>query len=220
MLRWAFLVLSVLLLLVYLVSASSSLIESSHALCMQDSLCVKRFYLHKSVGEEAVQDVEAEEYDSDLFAQLFDKMMKEQGMEEEDVPELDLDNQNVRLAWLLFLRSQSFCKDANQIYELDHGCQCKEGKHCNNECLHKMTFDTTSVAIAIAVIGAMLLWLLHWQGYRTDRLYDYVKRVEEKTQRVLDAQQVTVFVLNSPNARKGGATRTGLRPRTAKDLRV
>jgi len=220
MLSWAFLVLSVLLILLAS-SVSATLKESSRALCMQDSLCVKRFYLHAPVDEDAEQqDVEADDYDSDLFAQLFDKMMKDQGMEEEDVPDLDFDNQNVRLAWLLFLRSQSFCKDANQIYELDHGCRCKEGKHCNNECLHKMTFDTTSVAIAIAVIGAMLLWLLHWQGYRTDRLYEYVKRVEDKTQRVLDAQQVTVFVLNSPNARKGGSTRSGLRPRTAKDLRV
>lgn len=213
MLRWAFLVLS----LVLLCATSESLSDTSRSLCIQDPACVKRFYLHPIVSEEG--DNEVEEYDRDLFAQLFEKMLRDQGMEEDDVPELDLDNQNVRLAWLLFLRSQSFCSDANEIYELDHGCHCKEGKHCDNQCLHTMTFDTASVAIAIAVIGAMLLWLLHWQGYRTDKLYEYVKRVEEKTQRVLDAQQVTVFVMNSPNGIKGARVYPGLRSRS-RDLRV
>lgn len=212
-LRWALLVLSISLLAT--LADSSILKEQSRFLCIEDPVCMKRFYLHPGSA-----DQEVDEYDSELFAQLFEIMMKEQGIEEEDVPDLDFENQNVRFAWLLVLRSQTFCKDANQVYEIDHGCQCKEGKHCNTDCLHKMTFDTTSMAIAAAVISAMLLWLLHWQGYRMDKLYDYVQRVEKQTQKALDGQQIAVFVMKT----RGDATQrrtvqgnaANLRPRRNK----
>ena len=186
-----------ILLAFSLAVSASSLKESSFVLCLEDAGCSKAFFLHSLSG-----DAEAYEYDRELFYELFDKMIDTQGMQPDDLPEIDLSPMSsARFPWLLFLRSQVFCKDANEEHELDHGCICKQGKHCDNNCLHKMTFDTVSMTIAIVVIGSLLLWLLYWQGYRTDRLYNYTKTVEEKLQRLLDAQRVLLYVIkNEPSA--------------------
>ncbi len=70
-----------------------------------------------------------------------------------------------RAMWLLFLRQASFCTE-NEVYVLDVGCVCREGKTCDEISAGMHLSSTGPIMLFIAVVAVVALWAM----FRNERL--------------------------------------------------